>query len=152
MKVKRKCEETFFAKWFSLYIYIWRVDIQKGVTHISEILRGGTKKFPFRHLEIQIVDFQVENKNISDWEKKIVCAIVLALTSGIFFAKKTIFEKLWVTPFWMSTLHISHSNLRHRRDRTCLRVYGSLVLASVYVWEVDCVFIFAVQVLKSAFI
>ena len=49
---------------------IWRVDIQKGVTHISESLHGGTKTFPFRHLEIQIVDFQVENKNISEWKKK----------------------------------------------------------------------------------
>ena len=48
----------------------WRVDIQKGVTHISEILYGGTKTFPFRHLEIQIFDFQIENKNISDWKKK----------------------------------------------------------------------------------
>ena len=44
---------------------IWRVDIQKGVTHISEILHGGTETFPFRHLEIQIFDFQIENKNIS---------------------------------------------------------------------------------------
>ena len=45
------------------------MDIQKGVTHISEILHGGTKTFPFRHLEIQIFDFQNENKNISDWKK-----------------------------------------------------------------------------------
>ena len=46
------------------------MDIQKGVTHISEILHGGTKTFPFRHLEIQIFDFQVENKNISKWKKE----------------------------------------------------------------------------------
>ena len=47
----------------------WRVDIQKGVTHISEILHGGTETFPFWHLEIQIFDFQIENTNISDWKK-----------------------------------------------------------------------------------
>ena len=45
------------------------MDIQKGVTHISEILHGGTKTFPFWHLEIQIFDVQIENKNISDWKK-----------------------------------------------------------------------------------
>ena len=45
------------------------MDIQKSVTHISEILHGGTKTFAFRHLEIQIVDCQVENKNISDRKK-----------------------------------------------------------------------------------
>ena len=38
--------------------------------------------------------------------KEIVCAIVLALTSRIFSPKKTIFEKLWVTPFWISTLQL----------------------------------------------
>ena len=51
-------------------IYIWRVEIQKGITHISEILHGGTETFPFRHLEIHIFDIQIENKNISDWGKK----------------------------------------------------------------------------------
>ena len=45
------------------------MDIQKGVTHTSEILHGDTETFPFRHLEIQIFDFQIENKNISDWKK-----------------------------------------------------------------------------------
>ena len=34
---------------------------------------------------------KMTNKNISDWKKKIVCAIVLALTSRIFVAKKMIF-------------------------------------------------------------
>ena len=38
------------------------MDIQKGVTHISEILHSGKKTFPFRHLEIQIFDFQIEKK------------------------------------------------------------------------------------------
>ena len=100
--------KIIFLLWFCNVLFIiWRVDIQKGVTHISEILHGGTETFPFRHLKIQIFDFQIENKTISDWKKKIVCAIVLALTSRICFAKKTIFEKLWVTPFWMSTLHLA---------------------------------------------
>ena len=46
------------------------MEIQKGITHISEILHGGTETFPFRHLEIHIFDIQIENKNISDWGKK----------------------------------------------------------------------------------
>ena len=84
-----------------IWLSIWRVDIQKGVTHISEILHGGTKTFPFWHL---------------DWKKKIVCAIGLELTSRICFAKKTIFEKLWVTPFWMSTLHLNNDNFEKRAN------------------------------------
>ena len=46
------------------------MDIQKGVTHISEILYGGTETFPFRHLEIQNFNFQIENKPIPIGKKK----------------------------------------------------------------------------------
>ena len=34
--------------YMAIQIYNWRVYIQKGVTHISAILHGGTKTFPFR--------------------------------------------------------------------------------------------------------
>ena len=72
----------------------WRVDIQKGVTHISEILHGGTETFPFRHLEIQIFDLQIENKNISDWKKNNRLRYCIGINLKNLFGQKNDFWKI----------------------------------------------------------